>query len=68
MPISQQELIRIVQPHGIIEGHKEHSHAVPTYKDSHYLTEMAQTSLAFPTILCYANNEQTVSHHRRNTT
>ena len=46
MPISQEELNRIVKLHGIIEGHKEHSHAAPTYKDSPYLAEMAQIALA----------------------
>ena len=46
MPISMQELNRIVKLHGIIEGHKEHSHAAPTYKDSPYLAEMAQIALA----------------------
>lgn len=46
MPISRQELNRIVKLHGIIEGHKEHSHAAPTYKDSPYLAEMAQIALA----------------------
>ena len=46
MPISMQELNRIVKLHGIIEGHKEHSHSVPTYKDSPYLAEMAQIVLA----------------------
>ena len=46
MPISMQELNRIVKLHGIIEGHKEHSHASPTYKDSPYLAEMAQIALA----------------------
>lgn len=45
MPISRQELNRIIQLHGIIEGHKEHSHAAPTYKDSPYLAEMAQIAL-----------------------
>ncbi len=46
MPISRQELNRIAELHGIIEGHKEHSHAAPTYKDSPYLAEMAQIVLA----------------------
>lgn len=46
MPISMQELNRIVKLHGIIEDHKEHSHAAPTYKDSPYLAEMAQIALA----------------------
>ncbi len=46
MHISGQELNRIVQLHGIIEGHKEHSNAAPTYKDSPYLAEMAQIALA----------------------
>lgn len=46
MPISMQELNRIVKLHGIIEGHKEYSHAAPTYKDSPYLAEMAQIALA----------------------
>ena len=46
MPISMQELNRIVKLHGIIEGHKEHSHAAPTYKDSPYLAEIAQIALA----------------------
>lgn len=46
MPISMQELNRIVKLHGIIEGHKEHSRAAPTYKDSPYLAEMAQIALA----------------------
>ena len=46
MPIFMQELNRIVKLHGIIEGHKEHSHAAPTYKDSPYLAEMAQIALA----------------------
>ncbi len=46
MPISQEKLNRIVKLHGIIEGHKEHSHAAPTYKDSPYLAEMAQIALA----------------------
>ena len=45
MPISMQELNRIVKLHGIIEGHKEHSHAAPTYKDSPYLSEMAELVL-----------------------
>ena len=45
MPISRQELNRIIQLHGIIEGHKEHSHAAPTYKDSPYLAEIAQIAL-----------------------
>lgn len=46
MPCSQENLKRIEELYHIIESHKMHEHAAPTYKDSPFLTEMAQLVLA----------------------
>ena len=45
MPFVQEDLKRIVELYNIIESHKEHEYAVPTYKDSPYLSEMAELVL-----------------------
>lgn len=46
MPFLQEDLERIAELYNIIESHKEHEYAAPTYKDSPYLAEMAQIALA----------------------
>ena len=46
MPFSPENLKRMEQLCGIIEGHKPHEYAAPTYKDSPYLSEMARIALA----------------------
>lgn len=46
MPFSPEDLKRMEQLYGIIEGHKLHEYAAPTYKDSPYLSEMARIALA----------------------
>lgn len=46
MPFLQEDLERIAELYNIIESHKEHEYAAPTYKDSPYLSEMAQLVLA----------------------
>ena len=46
MPFLQEDLERISELYNIIESHKEHEYAAPTYKDSPYLSEMAQLVLA----------------------
>ena len=46
MPFLQEDLERIAELYNIIESHKEHEYAAPNYKDSPYLSEMAQLVLA----------------------
>lgn len=45
MPFLQEDLERIEKLYNIIESHKEHEYAAPTYKDSPYLSEMAELVL-----------------------
>lgn len=45
MPFLQEDLERIAELYNIIESHKEHEYAAPTYKDSPYLSEMAELVL-----------------------
>ena len=46
MPFLQEDLEGIAELYNIIESHKEHEYAAPTYKDSPYLAGMAQIALA----------------------
>ena len=45
MPFLQEDLERIAELYNIIESHKEHEYASPTYMDSPYLSEMAELVL-----------------------
>ncbi len=45
MPFLQENLERIAELYNIIESHKEHEYASPTYMDSPYLSEMAELVL-----------------------
>ncbi len=42
MPFLQEDLEKIEELYNIIESHKEHKYAAPTYRDSPYLAEMAE--------------------------
>ena len=42
MPFLQKDLERIEELYNIIESHKEHEYAAPTYRDSPYLLEIAE--------------------------
>ena len=45
MPFLQEDLEKFEELYNIIESHKEHEYAAPTYKDSHYLSEIAEIIL-----------------------
>ncbi len=46
MPYTEKQVDRIDELYEIIEGHKEHEYAAPTYKDRPYLIEMAEITLS----------------------